>query len=55
VSEALKNVQGNVKNTQFPGQYKDVLVGDVRKDARAGIEAAKKAWKFLTDGRFRIR
>jgi RHS repeat-associated protein len=54
VKEVLNNVTGSVKNTQFPGQYKNVLVGDVRKDAQAGIAVAKKAWKFLTDRRFRI-
>ncbi|CAF4792288.1 unnamed protein product [Rotaria sp. Silwood2] len=37
---------------EFPGEYVDKRLVDIERDARQGIDNAKKAKKLLTDKRF---
>jgi len=47
-----RNLKGSV-NREFPSQMRNRTLDEIRRDARAGDEAAKKAWKLLNDSRFR--
>jgi hypothetical protein len=38
---------------EFPTQYLDKTLEQIQKLAQAGDKPAKKAWKLLTDNRFR--
>jgi RHS repeat-associated protein len=37
---------------EFPGQFKQALLSDIEKAAKAGDAAARTAWKLLTSNRF---
>jgi len=39
-------------NHEFPGEYFDKTLAEIERDARQGVENAKKAKKLLTDSRF---
>ncbi len=38
-------------NHEFPGEYLDKTLAEIERDARQGMENAKKAKKLLTDSR----
>jgi hypothetical protein len=46
-----KNVVGKVFR-EFPSQYLDKTINEIRILAQKGDKAAKKAWKLLTSSRF---
>ncbi len=52
VAEVLKQRKGSVMR-EFPSQFKNSTMDEVERLAKQGNKAAKKAWKLLTDGRFK--
>ena len=40
-------------NREFPGEYYDVTLSQIKADSKAGNASARKAYKLLNDSRFR--